>query len=207
MAQQLQATSFIHNKENEISNSKLVAWQVSDEDIRSCIVKNWENNGRFACTVCELSGKITDKTQNSLHIDEFAEPVQREEWMALHTQYIEKATMDGRTQPLSLLLLDATDTIGERLFIEMQQYLTKFRIPFGNILALSTDNADVMVSNKNSFFTRLEGFYLGFMRDLKWFRAYGLKRVLNRSYPALRRVLYVDNRVLYGTNNCYDRPF
>ena len=31
-----------------------------------------------------------------------------------------------------------------------------------------------------------KGFYLGFMRDLKWFRAYGPKRVLYRSYPALR---------------------
>ena len=52
-----------------------------------------------------------------------------------------------------------------------------------------------------------KGFYLGFMRDLKLFRVYGLKRVLNRSYPALRRVLYVHNRVLYGTAHCYTRPF
>ena len=53
----------------------------------------------------------------------------------------------------------------------------------------------------------LKGFYLGFMHELKLFRVYGLKQVLNRSYPALRRVLYVHNRVLYGTKHCYARPF
>ena len=44
---------------------------------------------------------------------------------------------------------------------------------------------------------------MGFMRDLKLFRIYGLKRVLGRSYPALRKVLYVHNRILYGTKHCY----
>ena len=38
----------------------------------------------------------------------------------------------------------------------MQQYLTQFKVPFGNILALSTDNTAVLVGNQNSFFTRLE---------------------------------------------------
>ena len=52
-----------------------------------------------------------------------------------------------------------------------------------------------------------KGFYLGFMRDLKFFRVYGLKRVLSRSYPALRMVLYPHNRILYGTKHCYGRPF
>ena len=50
-------------------------------------------------------------------------------------------------------------------------------------------------------------FYLVSMRDLKLFRVYGLKRVLSRLYPALRRVLYVHNRVLYGIKHCYARPF
>ena len=49
--------------------------------------------------------------------------------------------------------------------------------------------------------------YPGFMRDLKFFRVYGLKRVLSRSYPALIRVLYVHNRVVYGTKHCCARPF
>ena len=51
-----------------------------------------------------------------------------------------------------------------------------------------------------------KGFYLDFMRYLTLFRVYGLKRVLNRSYPALRRVLYVHNRVLYRTKHCDTRP-
>ena len=50
-----------------------------------------------------------------------------------------------------------------------------------------------------------KAFYLGFMRDLKLFHVYDHKRVLSRSYPALRRVLYVRNRVLYGTKHCYAR--
>ena len=37
-----------------------------------------------------------------------------------------------------------------------------------------------------------KGFYLGLIRDLKLFRVYGLQRVLGRSYPVLRRVLYVQ---------------
>ena len=41
--------------------------------------------------------------------------------------------MDVRTEPLSLLLLDATDTTGEGIFEEMQQYMAKFQLPFGNI--------------------------------------------------------------------------
>ena len=45
----------------------------------------------------------------------------------------------------------------------------------------------------------------GFMWDLKLFRVCGLKRVLSRSYQALRRVLYVYNRVLYGTKHFHTR--
>ena len=52
-----------------------------------------------------------------------------------------------------------------------------------------------------------KGFYLGFMRYLKFFLVYGFKRVLSRSYPALRRILYVHNRILYGTKHCYARLF
>ena len=52
-----------------------------------------------------------------------------------------------------------------------------------------------------------KGFYLDFMRDLKLFRVCGLKRVLSRSYATLRKVLYVHNRVLYGTKRCYAGPF
>ena len=48
-------------------NTKLVAWQASEEGIRSCIVREWQNNGRFMCTMCGLSGKITDITQIKRH--------------------------------------------------------------------------------------------------------------------------------------------
>ena len=72
------------------------------------------------------------------------------------TRYVGEETMDVRAEPLCLLLLDAIDTSGEGLFKEMQQYLTKFWIPFGNILALLADNAAVMVGIKNSFFMRLK---------------------------------------------------
>ena len=63
MTQQLQTAKFIHNNENEVLKAKLVAWQTSEKNIRSCIVKDREYNGRFVCTVYGLSGKITDKTQ------------------------------------------------------------------------------------------------------------------------------------------------
>ena len=41
--------------------------------------------------------------------------------MTLQTRYDDEKTMDFRTEPLSLLLLDATDTTGEGLFKETQQ--------------------------------------------------------------------------------------
>ena len=63
----------------------------------------------------------------------------------------------------------------------------------------------IMVSSR--FQKGFKGFYLGLMWDLKLFHVYGLKRVLSRSYPSLRRVLYIHNRVLYGTKHCYARPF
>ena len=69
--------------------------------------------------------------------------------MTLQARYVDEESMDLRTEPLSLLLLDTT---GEGLFKEIQQFFTKFQIAFGNILASSTDNAAVMVVNKNTFF-------------------------------------------------------
>ena len=64
-----------------------------------------------------------------------------------HDTYVDEETMDVRTEPSRLILLPATDTTGEGFLKVMQQYLTKFRIPFGNILAWSTDNAAVMLRN------------------------------------------------------------
>ena len=91
-----------------------------------------------------------------MHIDKLTKPVQRKKWITLQTRYVDGEPMDFWSEPLSLLSLNVTDTTGERLFKEMQQYLTKFQIPFGNILSLSIDNAATMVMNRNSFFKRLE---------------------------------------------------
>ena len=100
--------------------------------------------------------KTLQNCRFSLHIDELTKPVQRKKWMTLQTRYVDGETMDVWTEPLSLLLLQATESTGEGLWKEIQQYLTKFQIPFGNNLALSTDNAAVMAGNKNWFFTRFE---------------------------------------------------
>ena len=85
----------------------------------------------------------------SLHIYEITEPVQRKKWMALQTRYVDEGSIDVWTEPLSLLLHDVTDTPGEGLFKEIQQYMIEFQIPFANILALSTHNTAVMVGTKN----------------------------------------------------------
>ena len=50
-----------------------------------------------------------------------------------------------------------------------------------------------------------KGFYLDFIRNLKFFGIYGLKREFSRSYMALKRVLYVHNRVPYEKKHCYAR--
>ena len=100
--------------------------------------------------------KSLQNCEFSLHIDELTEPVQRKKWMTLQTRYVDEETTDVRGEPLSLLLLDTTNTTVGELFKEIQQYLTKFQIILGNILALSTNNAAVMIDNKNSFSTWLE---------------------------------------------------
>ena len=46
--------NFIHIKDNEVLSTNSVFWQASDEDIRSCIAKDRENNGRFVYTVYEV---------------------------------------------------------------------------------------------------------------------------------------------------------
>ena len=68
MTEQLTAANFIRNKENEVLNAKLVAWQASDDEIRFWIVKDRENSGIFVCTACRFSNNITDKTQIKKHL-------------------------------------------------------------------------------------------------------------------------------------------
>ena len=51
------------------------------------------------------------------------------------------------------------------------------------------------------------GFYLGFMRVLNLYYIYGLKRVLSRLYPAMIRIMYLHNRVLYRSNIVKLGPF
>ena len=56
--------------------------------------------------------------------------------------------------------------------------------------------SQVLYGCQADFKKDFKGLYLGFMRELKLFRVCGLKRVLSRSYPALRKVLYVHIKVL-----------
>ena len=57
------------SKKQKVLNAKLVTWQASNEEIRSCILEDRENNGKFVCFLCGLSGKITDKTQIIRHYE------------------------------------------------------------------------------------------------------------------------------------------
>jgi len=76
--------------------------------------------------------------------------------MTFLVRYVAHKSLDIRSQLLKLIDLDARDCSAEKLFHAFQSELYKLKIPFSNIIALSCDNASVMMGKHLSFKTQLE---------------------------------------------------
>ena len=76
--------------------------------------------------------------------------------MTFLIQYVDRETLDIRSQLVKLIDIDAKDCSAEKLFNAFQTEMHKLQIPFLNIIALSCDNASVMTGKHLSFKTKLE---------------------------------------------------
>lgn len=61
-----------------------------------------------------------------------------------------------QTQLLELINLDAQDCSAAKLYEQFKQCLNKYNIPVTNIIGVASDGANVMIGEKNSFFSHLK---------------------------------------------------
>jgi len=76
--------------------------------------------------------------------------------MTFLVRYVDPETLDIRSQLVKLIDIDAKDCSAEKLFNAFEYEMYKLQIPFLNIIALSCDNASVMIGKYLSFKTKLE---------------------------------------------------
>lgn len=95
------------------------------------------------------------QTKFSIFIDETSD-ISNEKWMTFLARYVDPETFDISSQLVKLINIDARNSSAEKLFHAFQNEMYKLQIPFTNILALSCDNASVMIGNKESFKTKLQ---------------------------------------------------
>lgn len=101
---------------------------------------------------------VANKLQNTkftIFIDETSN-ICNEKWMTFFVRYIDPETLDIRSQLVKLINIDAKDCSAEKLFHAFKSKMWKLQIPFLNIVALSCDNASVMIGKHLSFKTKLE---------------------------------------------------
>ncbi|XP_043252408.1 uncharacterized protein LOC122397348 [Colletes gigas] len=91
----------------------------------------------------------------SIFIDETSDST-NEKWMTLLARYVDPRTLDVRSELLKLINLDARDCSSEKIFSAFRNEMWRKEIPMENILALSCDNASVMVGQYCSFRAALE---------------------------------------------------
>ncbi|EFN72092.1 Zinc finger protein KIAA0543, partial [Camponotus floridanus] len=102
--------------------------------------------------------RVVNNIQNtrfSIFIDETSD-ITNEKWMTFLVRYVDSDTLDIRTQLVKLIDIDAKDCSAEKLFKAFELEMTKFQIPFLNIIALSCDNASVITGKHLSFKKNLE---------------------------------------------------
>jgi len=102
--------------------------------------------------------RLVETLQNnkfSIFIDETSD-LTNDKWMTFLVRYVDPQTLDVRTELFELIHLDASDCSAEKLFTTFRNVMWKKQIPFQNILALSCDNASVMIGKFESFQKKLE---------------------------------------------------
>jgi len=99
--------------------------------------------------------EILQNNKFSIFIDETSDII-NDKWMTFLVRYVDPQTLDVRTELFELIHLDASDCSAEKLFTTFKNLMWKKQIPFQNILALSCDNASVMIGKFESFQKKLE---------------------------------------------------
>jgi len=76
--------------------------------------------------------------------------------LCILVKYISPVNKKVVTQLLALLSLDATNCSADNLYKLFKKYLLDYQIPLQNLVGMASDNASVMIGNKNSFLTHLK---------------------------------------------------
>lgn len=99
--------------------------------------------------------KIIEKTRFSVSIDETTD-ISKQKWMAFVVRYVDPLTLDTCSQLIKLIDIDAKTCCAKNLFGSFNSEMDRLGISFSNIIALSCDNASIMLGNQNSFKKKLE---------------------------------------------------
>ncbi|XP_070515358.1 protein FAM200A-like [Cardiocondyla obscurior] len=104
--------------------------------------------------------RVVDIIQNnkfSIFIDETSN-ISNQKWMTFLVRYVNLETLDTCSQLVKLIDIDAKSSSADKLFDAFIKEMWKLQIPFPNIIAMSCDNASVMVGKYSSFKTKLKNF-------------------------------------------------
>ena len=91
----------------------------------------------------------------SVYVDETSDRA-NEKWLSLLARYVDPETLQVNSVLLQMINVDASDCSAQKLFESFRNALWRKQIPLTNIVGLSCDNTNVMVSQFNSFYTRLK---------------------------------------------------
>ena len=94
-------------------------------------------------------------TKFSIFIDETSD-ISNEKWMTFLVRFVDSETLDIHTQLVKLINIDAKSSSADKIFYAFQNEMWRLQIPFTNIIALSCDNAPVMIGKYTSFKRKLE---------------------------------------------------
>ncbi|XP_066599919.1 protein FAM200A-like [Prorops nasuta] len=108
--------------------------------------------------VCrEETKSLTETLQNtkfSVFVDETSD-ITNEKWFSIMVRYVEPITLHIQARLLQLINLDARDCSAEKLFTAFNNELIKKQIPLVQVIAMSCDNASVMIGKNTSFRTKM----------------------------------------------------
>ena len=100
--------------------------------------------------------EILQKTKFSVHVNETTDPNGSVKWMTFLVKYVDPKTLDTAEGLPKLIELDSTKLNAEGIFGAFKGYMTEKKILFSNIVAVSCDNASVMIGNNKSFKTFMQ---------------------------------------------------
>lgn len=161
---EIRYAALIANHNISHQTAKIILNFFQDVGNNSNVLKNMKM-GETKCTniitnvLCPIeTNRVVQNIQNtkfSIFIDETSD-ITNEKWMTFYVRYVHPETLKAHSQLVKLINIDATDCSAEKLFTAFKKEMWTLKIPFSNIIALSCDNASVMVGKHLSFKKKLE---------------------------------------------------